>query len=70
MVVIGIDVAILGCVALALIVAACVASAWFGLAEDAGWSLIAGTAITGGSMLLAYIIMAHILDNLLGAYGW
>ena len=70
MLTIGIDVAILGCFAIALIAAAFMARTILGLTPGEANMTVLATVVSSLTMLIAYIIMAHVLDAMLGAYGW
>lgn len=66
----GIDVLILMCFGCALVLASYVASALIPLSREGGIASVVSTAITAASMVVAYIVMAHVLDSMLGAFGW
>lgn len=70
MITLGVDVVILSLFALACIVASIVACGLIPLAKEEGDVAVAATAITAVVMVIAYIIMAGVLDSMLGAMGW
>lgn len=66
----GIDILILAVVGVALVLATYVAAALIPLTREGGVAAVTATAITATSMIVAYIVMAHVLDNVLGYMGW
>jgi hypothetical protein len=70
MITFGIDVIILAMFGLALVLASYIAAVLVPLSQEGGMAAIVSTAITAISMIVAYIIMAHVLDNVLGYMGW
>lgn len=70
MLVIGIDVLILGCFGLVCVFASTVASFVLRLTRREENAIVAASAATALAMLIGYIVMASVLDALLGAMGW
>lgn len=70
MLVLGVDVMILLCFGCALVFASYIAASLIPLSKEEGITSIVSTAITAASMVVAYIVMAHMLDLMLGAFGW
>lgn len=70
MVTFGIDVIILAVFGLALVLASYIAAVLVPLSREGGVAAIISTAITATSMVMAYVVMAHVLDAMLGSMGW
>lgn len=70
MLTLGIDVLILLCFGCALVLASYIAAALIPLSQEEGIASIVSTAITAASMVIAYIVMADVLDSMFGAFGW
>lgn len=70
MITFGIDVIILAVFGLALVLASYIAAVLVPLSREGGVAAIISTAITAISMVMAYVVMAHVLDTMLGSMGW
>lgn len=70
MITLGVDVVILSLFALVCIIASIVTCGLIPLAKEEGDAAVMATAITAVAMVIAYIIMAGVLDSMLGAMGW
>lgn len=70
MLALGIDVIILAVFGLALVLASYIAAVLVPLSREGGVAAIISTAITATSMVMAYVVMAHVLDAMLGYMGW
>lgn len=70
MLVFGIDVLILVCFGSLLVFGSYVVACIVPLGRDEGVVSIVSTAVTATMMVIAYIVMAHVLDAVFGAFGW
>lgn len=70
MILLGIDVIILAVVGMALTAASYVAARLVPLSQEEGIATITATFVTALSMVIAYVVMAKVLDAMLGAMGW
>lgn len=70
MILLGIDVIILAIVGVALTVASYVAARFAPMSQEEGTAYITATFVTASSMVIAYVVMAKVLDMMLGAMGW
>lgn len=70
MLVFGIDVLILACFGCMLVFGSYVAACLVPLGRDEGVISIISTAVTATMMVIAYVVMAHVLDAVFGAFGW
>ena len=64
----GPDVVIMSFIALFMIFVSCFATR--NAEQDTAKLVVSATAITAVTMTLGYVIMARVLDSMLGAYGW
>lgn len=70
MILLGVDVIILAIVGVALTVASYVAARFAPMSQEEGTAYITATFVTASSMVIAYVVMARVLDMMLGAMGW
>lgn len=70
MILLGVDVIILAIVGVALTVASYVAARFAPMSQEEGIAYITATFVTASSMVIAYVVMARVLDMMLGAMGW
>lgn len=70
MILLGIDVIILAIVGMALTAASYIAARLVPMSQEEGIVCIIVTFATASSMVIAYIVMAKVLDMMLGAMGW
>lgn len=70
MILLGVDVIILAIVGMALTAASYVAARLAPMSQEEGVACITATFVTALSMVIAYIVMAKVLDLMLGAMGW
>lgn len=70
MILLGIDVIILAIVGMALTVASYVAARFAPMSQEEGTAYITATFVTASSMVIAYVVMAKVLDAMLGTMGW
>jgi hypothetical protein len=68
MFIVGIDVAIMSIVGLACIIATAVFVWWLKLPEDYAQLVLGTTSICVAIMIVAYIVMAFVLDRAIGIY--
>lgn len=65
---VGIDVAIMSVVGLACIIATAVFVWWLKLSEDYAQLVLGTASICVAIMIVAYIVMAFVLDRVIGIY--
>lgn len=70
MILLGVDVIILAIVGMALTVASYVAARFAPMSQEEGTAYITATFVTASSMVIAYVVMAKVLDMMLGTMGW
>lgn len=70
MILLGVDVIILAIVGMALTAASYAAARFAPMSQEEGTAYITATFVTASSMVIAYVVMARVLDMMLGAMGW
>lgn len=70
MILLGVDVIILATVGMALTAASYAAARLAPMSQEEGTAYITATFVTASSMVIAYVVMAKVLDAMLGAMGW
>lgn len=70
MITLGVDVIILAILGAMLVLGSYVAAVLVPLSREGGVAAIISTAITATSMIVGYVVMAHVLDLMLGSMGW
>lgn len=70
MILLGVDVIVLAIVGVALTVASYVTARLVPLSQEEGVATVTATFVTALSMVIAYVVMAKVLDAMLGAMGW
>lgn len=70
MITLGIDVIILIFVGMALTTASYAAARLAPMSQEEGVAYITATFVTASSMVIAYVVMAKVLDLMLGTMGW
>lgn len=70
MVSLGIDVTIMAAFGILLVMASCVMASLLPMSQEQGDAVVIATAMTALAMVLAYIVMAYVLDAMVGCMGW
>lgn len=70
MLVFGIDVLVLAMCAMACVCISFIASCVLGLSRDEGIASMTSTTLAVIAMLVCYVVMAMVLDGVLGPFGW
>lgn len=70
MLVFGIDVIILAIIGMMLTAASYVMARLVPLSQEEGVATVMATFVTASLMVIAYVVMAEVLDMMLGAMGW
>lgn len=70
MILLGVDVIVLAIVGVALTAASYVMARLVPLSQEEGVATVMATFVTASLMVIAYVVMAEVLDMMLGAMGW
>lgn len=70
MISLGIDVIVLTVIGMILTAASYVMARLVPLSQEEGVATVTATFVTALSMVIAYVVMARVLDAMLGAMGW
>ena len=70
MLIFGIDVIVLSMCAMACVCVSFIASGLLGLSREEGIASLVSTTLAVIAMLVCYMVMAMVLDGVLGPFGW